>query len=112
MRRLSGAYALRVPDRPRNDPAARLAVRVAPGASRTGLGGLRDGALLVRVSAPAVEGQANKAVCRTLAKALKVPPSRVTIVQGERGRSKVITVAGLEQDELDARVAALSRAEP
>ncbi len=92
-------------------PVARLAIRVMPGASRAGIGGLRDGALVVKVNAPAVEGQANRAVCRTLGKALGVAPSRLAIVQGERARSKVVAFEGLEQADLDACVAALTRAE-
>jgi uncharacterized protein (TIGR00251 family) len=69
---------------------------VSPRASRSEVGGWRqDGALTVRVTAPPVEGQANAAVGAVLAAALGVPASAVRVVQGERGRDKLVRVAGL-----------------
>jgi len=85
---------------------ARLSVRVQPGASRDQVRELRDdGVLLLRVSAPALEGRANKAVCKLLAKAIGVPPSRVRVVRGEHSRDKLIEVDGLDQEELSRRAA-------
>jgi uncharacterized protein (TIGR00251 family) len=81
--------------------SARIVVRVQAGARRDELV-KRDGVLLVRVSAPALEGRANRAVIRLLAKRLHVPPSTLTIVRGERSRDKVIEVRGLDQAALDA----------
>jgi uncharacterized protein (TIGR00251 family) len=72
-----------------------LDVRVIPRASRPGLAGMRDGALLVRLSAPPVEGAANAELIQVLAKALDVPKRQVTIVAGERGRLKRVRVEGL-----------------
>jgi hypothetical protein len=54
------------------------------------------------VAAPALEGRANRAVCRLLAKRLGVARSKVTIVQGERSRDKLIQVEGIDQAALDA----------
>jgi uncharacterized protein (TIGR00251 family) len=72
-----------------------LDVRVIPRASRPGLAGTRDGALLVRVSAPPVDGAANAELIQVLAKALDIPKRQVTIVAGERGRLKRVKVEGL-----------------
>jgi uncharacterized protein (TIGR00251 family) len=72
-----------------------LDVRVIPRASRPGLAGTRDGALLVRLSAPPVEGAANAELVQVLAKALDIPKRQVTIVAGERGRVKRIKVEGV-----------------
>lgn len=63
--------------------------------------------VLVRVTAPPVEGAANLAVVETLARALGVPKSRLAITAGATGRVKRVTVRGLAQDELDARLNAL-----
>jgi len=49
-----------------------------------------------------VEGQANEALVRFLAKALGVPKNRITLVAGERGRSKIVRVAGLTREALMA----------
>lgn len=81
---------------------ARLSVRLTPGASHAGIVGLADGVLSVRVSAPAQEGRANAALLKLLAKALRVPASRLTIVLGEHARTKVVAIDGLTQAELDA----------
>jgi uncharacterized protein (TIGR00251 family) len=70
----------------------RFAVRVKPGASRTFVGGRRGDALIVSVSAPAIDGRANEAVRKALADAFGVRARDVTIVRGERGRDKIVAV--------------------
>jgi len=72
-----------------------LRVRVQPRAQRDALRGERDGALVVRVTAPPVEGRANEALARVLGKALDVPPSAVRVVRGAGSRDKLVEVAGL-----------------
>jgi uncharacterized protein (TIGR00251 family) len=56
--------------------------------------------LLVQVTAPAVDGRANKSMRRLVAKRLGVPKSAVTIVRGERSRDKVIEIDGVAQATL------------
>jgi len=73
-----------------------LRVRVQPRASRDGLSGERDGALVVRLTAPPVEGAANEALARLLGEALGVAPSTVRVVSGASGRNKVVSVAGVD----------------
>ena len=81
-----------------------LKVRVQPRASRDALAGEREGALLVRLTAPPVEGAANEALARFLGKALGAPPSAVRIVAGGSGRNKVVAVAGLDAAAALARL--------
>jgi len=73
-----------------------LRVRVQPRAARDGLFGEREGALVVRLTAPPVEGAANEALVRFLGKALGVAPSAVRVVAGATGRNKVVSVSGLD----------------
>lgn len=81
--------------------ALRFAVRVKPGARREAVGGRWAGdALIVAVSAPAVEGKANDAVRRALATAFGVRRRDVTIVTGERGRDKIVEIAGANEARL------------
>ena len=72
-----------------------LRVRVQPRASRDVLGGEREGALVVRVTAPPLEGRANEALSRLLGKALGVAPSAVRVLRGESGRDKLVAVDGV-----------------
>lgn len=80
----------------------RIVIRVRPGASRTAVGGSHDGALVVRVAAPAVDGRANEAALRALAKALGVRRRDVVLVNGATSRTKVIDVNGASQQIMDA----------
>jgi len=78
------------------DAGLTLRVRVQPRASRDALSGEREGALVVRLTAPPVEGAANEALARFLGKALGVAPSAVRVLSGATGRHKVVSVAGVD----------------
>ena len=71
-------------------------VRVIPRAGRSGVAGTREGALLVRLNAPPVDGAANDELIEVLAKALGAPKRAVSIVAGERSRQKRVRVGGIE----------------
>jgi uncharacterized protein (TIGR00251 family) len=84
-----------------------ITVRVTPRASKDEVVGWRDdGVLLVRLTAPPVEGAANRALCRLIARDVGVAPSRVSVVRGERSRDKVVRVEGLDADSLRAALTA------
>lgn len=75
-----------------------LDVRVIPRAKKSGLGGVRDGAVLIRLAAPPVEGAANEALISFLSEILRVPRRAIRIVSGERSRHKRVAVDGLAGD--------------
>ena len=77
------------------DGGVLIDVRVIPRAGRSGLAGTRDGALLVRLNAPPVDGAANDELIEVLAKALGVPKRAVTLVAGDRSRRKRVRVEGV-----------------
>jgi uncharacterized protein len=92
-----------------------FAVRVKPGAARTRVGGRYDGArgpaLVVAVTARAVEGAATEAVLGAVTDALGLRRGTVTLASGRTSRDKVLAVdlarAGLGVDDLAERIAAL-----
>lgn len=86
--------------------SAKLSVRVRAGSRSDELVGIRDGVLLVRVVAPALEGRANRALSRLVAKRLGIAPSRVTIIRGERSRDKLVQIDGIDQAKVDAALGA------
>ena len=65
-----------------------LFIAARPASSKDEILGVHDGRLKVRIKAPAVEGSANKALVKFLAKRFKVPKSSVTIVSGENAKNK------------------------
>ena len=69
---------------------------VSPGSPRPGVGGERDGALVVRVSARPVDGQATEAALVAVAAAFGVRRRAVTLVAGASSRTKVIEVEGAD----------------
>ena len=81
--------------------AVRLSVRAQPRASRSEIVGELDGALKVRLAAPPVDGEANRELVRFLAKRLGVARSRVSVVSGESGRSKVVEVEGVTAEAVE-----------
>ncbi|MGF7233735.1 MAG: DUF167 domain-containing protein [Frankia sp.] len=87
----------------------RFAVRVQPRAHETRVGGRYGDAeppvLIVRVSAPATDGRANRAVVAALAEALGTRRDAIRVVAGFSGRAKVIEVDGPVSDRLAALLA-------
>jgi uncharacterized protein len=88
-----GAYARGV---------AEIEVRVIPRARRDEVGAQRGGRLVIRLTAPPVDGAANAALCRLVARRAGVPARRVSIVRGQSSRDKVVRVEGLTGTELRA----------
>ena len=83
----------------------RVTIRVRPGSSRQEVGGSHDGALVVRVSAPAVGGRANEAALAAVAAAFRVRPQAVRLVTGASSRTKVVEVDGADPAEVDRLLA-------
>jgi uncharacterized protein YggU (UPF0235/DUF167 family) len=84
-----------------------VAVRVKPGASRTRVGGCHAGprgpALIVAVTAPAVDGRATEAARRAIAEALGLRPAAVTLRAGATSRDKIFAIDEPPPD-LDDRI--------
>ena len=80
----------------KSDHGIILTVKVVPRAAREGLAGVEAGALKVRLNAPPVEGAANRALIKLLAKLLGVAKGRLSLVSGERSRNKKVEIQGLD----------------
>jgi uncharacterized protein YggU (UPF0235/DUF167 family) len=86
---------------------ANLPIRLTPGAAADRIDGWDVDAegrpvLKVRVRARAIEGEANEALIKLLAKALGVPKSAVAIQRGGQSRTKILVIEGLSDPELKA----------
>jgi uncharacterized protein (TIGR00251 family) len=87
-----------------NEISARLSVKVKPRASRDIVEGWKEGVLVVRLSSPPVDGAANNSLIRLLAKKTGVARSRIRIVSGEKGRSKILEFDGIGLEDLRERL--------
>lgn len=81
-----------------------LDVRVTPRAGRSAIAGVRDGTLNIKLAAAPVDGAANDELIALLAKALHIPKRDITIVSGERSRSKRVRIAGLDRERILAKL--------
>jgi uncharacterized protein (TIGR00251 family) len=79
-----------------------FSVRVQPRASKDEIAGEMNGALKVRLQAPAVEDRANEALIEFLAGLLKMPKSAVRILSGDRSRTKRIEIRGVTGQQVHA----------
>jgi len=86
------------------ETSARISVKVKPRASRDIVEGWKEGALVVRLTSPPVDGAANSSLIRLLAKKTGVARSRIRIVSGEKGRSKILEFEGVDLEDLRERL--------
>jgi uncharacterized protein (TIGR00251 family) len=84
-----------------------LAIRVIPRSSKPGIAGIRDGALLVRLQSPPVEGAANAELIDVIARAFGVAKRDVAIVSGEKSKLKRIAIATIDRSHFNAALTAL-----
>jgi uncharacterized protein (TIGR00251 family) len=73
-------------------------VQVVPRSSRSEVIGEHNGSLRVKIAAPPVDGAANEELVRVLAKTFDVSRSAVTIVSGQTGKVKQISIKGRTND--------------
>ena len=77
-----------------SNPDAALAIWLQPRGSRNQVVGEREGAVVIKLQAPPVDGAANAALLRFVAERLGLAPSAVLLLRGHTSRRKLISVAG------------------
>jgi uncharacterized protein len=84
---------------------AAITVHVTPKSRKNELTGIMpDGTIKVRLTAPPVEGAANKALLDLLASVLGVRESSLEIIAGDKGRDKIVSVVDLDATAVEERV--------
>jgi uncharacterized protein len=86
------------------DAGAAIVVTVTPRAGKDEIAGMQGDVIKVRLTAPPVDGAANEALVKFLAKCLNVRPSAVEIVAGHSSRQKLVSIVGLSPAEVTARL--------
>ncbi|MEK6657008.1 MAG: DUF167 domain-containing protein [Nitrospirota bacterium] len=72
-----------------------MPVRIQPRASKDEIVGEYNGALKIKLTAPPVEGEANKRCIEFLSKRFKIAKSCLEIIKGEKSKDKMIKIIGL-----------------
>jgi uncharacterized protein (TIGR00251 family) len=81
-------------------------IKVIPRAGRSTIAGTRDNALLIRLAAAPVEGAANAELIALLAEHLHLPKRNISVIAGEKSRSKRVKVSGADAAYVRARLGA------
>lgn len=76
-------------------------IRVIPRASRSELAGVQGDALKIRITAPPVEGAANKECVRFLSDMLGVKRSQIKIIAGHKSKNKKVSISGISRKEIE-----------
>ena len=82
------------------DGSLLLSLYVQPRSGQNTIAGLHGNAIKLRLSAPPVDGKANKAVIAFWAKSLKIPKSAVTIRSGLQSRMKKVLLTGVDEEQV------------
>jgi uncharacterized protein len=83
-----------------HDGSVIFRVRVQPRASKDEIAGILEGAVKIRLQAPALEDRANSALCEFLAHLLNIPKSAVRILSGHRSRVKRVEIRGVTPQQI------------
>jgi uncharacterized protein (TIGR00251 family) len=78
-----------------------IRIKVLPRSSKNKIFSLENGIFKVKLSAPPVEGKANRALIDFLAGILGLPKGNIEIVSGKRSRLKSVRIAGCSLEEVE-----------
>ena len=85
-------------------------IQVIPHASRTEIAGVQEGTFKVKVTAPPVEGAANEACIKLLAKELGLKKSQMEISSGTKSRKKTVMIKDISKEELQIKINSVCKA--
>lgn len=87
------------------NPGSLLTIKITPRSPRNEIQQiLENGTIKIRLTAPPVDGKANQALIEFLSEKLGVPRNNIKIISGQTSHTKIITIGGIEKDELIARI--------
>lgn len=82
----------------------KIAVKVIPNAPHDEVVGWRGKVLTVKLTAPPVEGRANRELCSFLARVFGVSSADVSLLRGETSRHKTVHIAGISAAQARERL--------
>ncbi len=76
-----------------------LTLRIIPNSSKNEII-KTEGMIKVKITAPPVDGKANKALVEFLSKTFKIPKTSFKIIKGETSKDKTLSVSVLDEEKL------------
>ena len=83
-------------------------VKIVPGSSKNKIVGVYNDALKITVTAPPVEGKANKKCIVYLAKYFDIAKSKIEIISGQTSKNKLIKICDISQEEFLEKIEKIS----
>jgi len=83
---------------------ARLQVKVQPRSSRNEIMGITGDCLRIKLTAPPVEGKANKKLVKFLGQVFDCGAGKIRITRGATSRRKLLEITGVTEEEIRRRV--------
>ena len=84
---------------------AAITVRITPRMAKDQIYDiLDDGTIKIRLTAPPVEGKANKALIKYLSEILQVPASWIDIIAGQNSHDKLISILNMDSEQVQQRI--------
>ena len=93
-------------------PSVQLRVRVIPNARKSEFAGQREGELVLRLNAPALEGKANKAAVEFVSHYFGVSRASIVLLSGEKSRHKIFEIVGLDLSDVERKLASSPTGRP
>ena len=81
-----------------------IKIKVQPRASKSRIAGLLGDSLKVTLTAPPVDGAANMACIEFFARLMGLPKSRIEIISGQTGRTKLLKIFGINSADLKEKI--------
>jgi uncharacterized protein len=92
----------------KTEKSTRIAVQAHPGAKRNEVLRFEEGVWHLKISAPPTEGKANKKLIEFLSEILDVSKSNITIEKGTTSHKKLVSIQGMTEEDIQARLKAES----
>ncbi len=87
----------------KTDNGIKLAVKILPNTSKCEIVGIVENEIKIKLDVPPLEGRANEKCVKFLSKLLGVPKTFISIISGQKSRSKVIFIEG-DANELENKI--------
>ncbi len=80
----------------------RIRLLIQPKASKNEVLGPHNGEIRIRLTSPPVDGKANESLIGFLSDLFRVPKRDITIVRGATSRHKMVEIAGVDENQVEA----------